>query len=933
MNMRPQLLDALLDNTEDGVLAFDPECRYTAWNAAMERISGLPAAEVIGQHAFSLFPVLLETGEDEFFRAALAGRPVTSHDRRYTIPATGRMGFFEGRYRPVRNQAGDVIGGMAIIRDVTADRQLRQHEESRLLHYRILQSMREGVSVTDERGVIVYTNPAEDEMFGYAPGELIGQHVTVQNAYPAEENARIVASVIETLKQTGVWVGEWLNRRKDGSVFRTRAQITAVDTGGKQQWVCVQEDVTRERDTQEALRQSAEQLSLALEASRLGPWQWDSATDMVTFSDRAAEIFGVLPGPVMTWTRMRELLHAEDREHARLAVERSIAERSDYDVEYRVIRPQGEECWVAAKGRATYDSEGRVVRMLGVVQDITARKRSEQALVDETRVIETINRIGRLLAGELDRQKLLQALTDAATQISDAQFGSFFYNVTNEKGESYMLYTLSGAAPQAFAGFPMPRNTAIFAPTFKGEGIVRLDDVTQDPRYGKNPPHHGMPTGHLPVRSYLAVPVVSRTGSVLGGLFFGHGRPGIFTARHERILAGIAAQAAVALDNARLYEEAQTRALALDEANRRKDQFLAMLAHELRNPLAAIRSALELLLSQLSASRPFEVVQRQTAVLTQMVDDLLDVSRITRGLIQLKRERVDVAELVRHAVDVMRPLIESRRHTLTVRLPQNASAVSGDPVRLEQVLVNLLANAAKYTEPGGRIAVEVDLVGPDVFLRVSDNGIGIELEMQQRVFELFEQVDRSLDRAQGGLGIGLTIARSLVEQHGGGIEVQSGGRGQGSTFVVHLPLAPEEAVPASPQQPRPARPSTKRVLVVDDHADSGEMLSALLESWGHHVTYVQDGSRALERAAREPFDVILLDIGLPGMNGYEVALQLRRMDNAQRCRLIAVTGYGEQPDRTRSRDAGFDEHLVKPVDPSLLRSSLDKVSEARGRRS
>ena len=324
---------------------------------------------------------------------------------------------------------------------------------------------------------------------------------------------------------------------------------------------------------------------------------------------------------------------------------------------------------------------------------------------------ETLNQVGRTLAAELDLERVVQAVTDAATEASGAQFGAFFYNVTNESGESYMLYALSGVPRESFSKFPMPRNTAVFAPTFEGSGIVRSDDITKDARYGKSAPHHGMPQGHLPVRSYLAVPVISRSGEVLGGLFFGHEQAAVFTERAERLVAGIAAQAAIAMDNARLYRAEQEAAAKLREADRRKDEFLATLAHELRNPLAPIRTGLHLLrITQPgsdSAEQARAMMERQLTHLIRLVDDLLEVSRISRGKIDLRRSPIELAAVVLSAVETTRPAIEAARHRLDISLPAQPLTVDADFVRLAQVLANLLNNAAKYTDPGGRIALSV----------------------------------------------------------------------------------------------------------------------------------------------------------------------------------------------------------------------------------
>lgn len=658
-----------------------------------------------------------------------------------------------------------------------------------------------------------------------------------------------------------------------------------------------------------------------LSAARFGDWSWDAASDMVSFSARAAEIFGIPPGPHLTWKQMQGLLHADDRDRARLQVEQAVAEHTQYDIEYRVNRADGTQVWVAALGRAHYSAAGQPTGMLGIVQDITARRSSEEALREEARITETLHRIGLTLAAELDLEKIVQTVTDESTQITGAQFGAFFYNLVNERGESYTLYTLSGVPRSAFSSFPMPRNTQIFEPTFRGRGVLRIADVTKDPRYGNNAPYRGMPEGHLPVTSYLAVPVTSRSGEVLGGLFFGHREAGVFTTRHERLVEGIAAQAAVAIDNSRLYQ-------AVLEADRKKDEFLAMLAHELRNPLAPITSALQILKlaghNGPMAVRAREMAERQVHALTRMVDDLLDVSRIMRGKIELRREQIDLTAVVARAVETARPAIDAMRHTLKVNLGSEPVWVSVDVVRMAQVVANLLNNAAKYTDPGGTIQLTVQRMEKSAVIRVRDSGIGISAEKLRLVFDMFVQVEPGL-RSQGGLGIGLTVVRNLVEMHGGTVEARSEGLGRGSEFIVKLPLVEMAAGVCSKDAAAPASPaleSSRRILIVDDNVDAAESLAMLLRLEGHKVQVAHGGAAALQLAAASPPEVAFLDLGMPVMSGYELAVKFREHPVLRSVKLIAMTGWGQDEDRRRSKEAGFDHHMTKPVALAALQQIL-----------
>ncbi|WP_280152930.1 ATP-binding protein [Piscinibacter sp. XHJ-5] len=376
-------------------------------------------------------------------------------------------------------------------------------------------------------------------------------------------------------------------------------------------------------------------------------------------------------------------------------------------------------------------------------------------------------------------------------------------------------------------------------------------------------------------------------------------------------------------DRKHIEQELRRLNAELSDADRRKDEFLATLAHELRNPLAPITNALEILRLKDPADAETrwtrDVIDRQVRQMTRLVDDLLDVARITRGKIQLRLERVTLAGIVHGAIEAARPFIEASGHTLDVRLPAEPVWLEADATRLTQVLLNLLNNAAKYTPRGGRIEVEAAAAG-EAAITVRDNGIGIAAEHLARVFEMFSQVAPALERSQGGLGIGLALARGLVDLHGGRIEAHSGGVGCGSEFIVRLPLAPAQVVPAPAAGPAPAG-ARQRVLVVDDNRDAADSLAMMLELSGHQVAIAHDGEGALtHREAFDP-DVVLLDIGMPGMNGYEVARRWREAGGT-RTRIVALTGWGQEDDKRRAVAAGFDHHLTKPVDPDRLLAVL-----------
>jgi signal transduction histidine kinase len=369
---------------------------------------------------------------------------------------------------------------------------------------------------------------------------------------------------------------------------------------------------------------------------------------------------------------------------------------------------------------------------------------------------------------------------------------------------------------------------------------------------------------------------------------------------------------------------------ALEDADRRKDEFLAMLAHELRNPLAPIRNAAHTLALLGTGDDRVRwvsgVIERQVGLMTRLVDDLLDVSRITSGKITLQRTTVSVREVLAQAVETARPLAESRGQALEVDVPEDAGWVDGDPARLAQAVGNLLDNAIKYTDDGGRIGLRARVEADEVVIVVEDSGVGVDPELLPHVFDLFIQADRSLERKQGGLGLGLTLVRRLVEMHGGRVEAASAGPGLGSAFTIRLPcLAAEVVEPAPAAEPaeaaRPAGPA-RRILVVDDHQDSTDSLALFLRLRGHEVRTAQDGPTALDEIERYRPEVVFLDLGLPGMSGYDVARRVRMRTDLGPLQLVALTGYGTDGDRQKTRDAGFDVHLAKPVDPRAVDTLL-----------
>jgi signal transduction histidine kinase/CheY-like chemotaxis protein len=840
--------------------------------------------------------------------------------------------------------------------------------------------------------------------------------------------------------------------------------------------------------------------------------------------------------PIRAYGEMVDLLWRDGKAQAALKLEglwNDLARRRTFSLFcayvmgnfYRVDGIDGMDAVCAAHSHVLSESTSELDALRAQAQtlrrEVNERRRLEAALrnaLDDAAAsraqLEALHRIGKALHSELDLERVVQRVTDEGTAICHAEFGAFFYNLIDARGESYMLYTLAGVPRERFAGFPMPRNTQVFAPTFSGEGVVRIDDITKDPHYGRSAPYHGMPEGHLPVCSYLAVPVVGRSGEVLGGLFFGHSRPGVFTQADEDAVVGIASHAAIAIENARTYEAERRARIAADadrartehlqkltaelsralsaedaarvvirqirellgmeaggvllldesgtrietfvtdgdfqesgvkfamthdlstpaplfdavrtgelvwvvgeaaiaqryphleslrrmndgqtwgalpvtfegrilgaiglrsatsreltegerefllalsrqcgqalerarlhdatqaaraeaeQASRAKDDFLAMLGHELRNPLSPILTAVQLMRARgdTSSSREQSIIERQVNHLIHLVDDLLDISRITRGKVELERRPHKLTALVSKAVEVVTPLVEERRHRLTVSVPSEDIWLRVDDFRICQVLTNLLTNAAKYTERGGTIHLSASREGAEAAIRVTDNGTGITADLLPRVFDLFVQGFGGGDRSHGGLGIGLALVHNLVQLHGGSVTAFSQGAGKGSEFVVKLPAieAARGAVHTDGERSIRERVEvvSRRVLLVDDNEDAALLLGDLLRSVGHDVRVAHDGASAIDAATRFRPEIAILDIGLPDMDGHELAVAIReRLDT--KVRLMALTGYGQQNDVARTERAGFEAHFVKPVALAKLLTEIEMSRSAR----
>ncbi len=685
------------------------------------------------------------------------------------------------------------------------------------------------------------------------------------------------------------------------------------EAGAVREVVVMHEDVTEAQRAEDALRASEDRLSRALSVARMNVWEWDLNAGAIECSDNAREFWGLQIGRVEDFM---QVIHADDLATVEAFQVDALASDEPLDVEYRLCSPGDALKWVQSRGRVDRGSDGRPLRMLGVTMEVTDRKRAEEA----SRLLADA---GETLGASLDYQVTLGQLAHVLVPRLADWYAIDLLTPQDELERVSVCHPDPARvelARELHVQYPSRRDTPFGAWQVIRSGQPEWAEAISDERLqsaAHDAEHLGLLRG-LQLRSYIIVPLTAR-GMTIGTMTLVLAESGRqYRASDVALAVDIGRRAAAAVDNARLYQQLQL-------GDRRKDEFLAMLAHELRNPLAPISTAAQLLrMSAADTPRVLaasEIISRQVSHMTELVDDLLDVSRVTRGLVQLQREPVELKSVITAAVEQVRPLIELRGHSLSTWTSPEPLVVEGDRTRLVQVVANLLNNAAKYTPPGGDIDLRVDVVEAGARIRLRDNGAGIESALLPHVFELFTQAERTPDRSQGGLGIGLALVRSIVEMHGGDVRARSGGARQGSEFTVLLPRTrPDLAVaclPATAGDTRTHR--VQRILVVDDNIDAAHVLAEVLRLAGHEVFVSATAAHAIELASREAgIGAFILDIGLPDMTGYELVSRLRAVAGRSPVLCIALTGYGQAQDRGRSSEAGFDHHLVKPADVEQL---------------
>ena len=670
----------------------------------------------------------------------------------------------------------------------------------------------------------------------------------------------------------------------------------------------------------DTLQESEERLQIALEAGGMGIWEIDVPTGQSTWWPGMERLHGrSAEAPAPDRAAYLAMIHPDDRDRFRQAVERSVSGSGWHRVEYRVVWPDGTVHWLEARGRVKRDANGRPLVMSGVCLDITRRKHTELDL-------QFLAQASAELAGVADYQTTL----DRIARLAVPHFADWCaIDLLLPDGRLHRVAAAHVDADKVHLAHELHRRyppdpespVGTWNVLRTGQGMLVSDITNEMVVAGTSDPELLAILRDLGLRSYIGAPLTAR-GRTMGVLTFVTAESGRRYNGEDLALAeDLARRAAVAIENAQLL-------VAMKESDRAKDVFLATLAHELRNPLAPIWNGLSIIKRSRSDPARIEqiggIMERQVGQLVRLVDDLLDVSRISTGKIELKKETTNLVHVINAAVEISRPHIEAAHHKLSITFADEPTNLQADPARLTQVFSNLLINAAKYTRRGGRIDVIVEAHPRELVVRVRDNGTGIEPEMLGKVFGLFTQITHPTERRQGGLGIGLSLVDGLVRLHGGRVEAHSAGLDQGSEFTVHLPRREADSVlpagpkaAAAPGSGAPA-PGARRLLVVEDNEDAANTVAELLQMSGNEVAVARDGVSAVKQTAEFRPDVVLLDIGLPDINGYEVARRIRKLEGVRQPILIALTGWGQQQDKDAAAAAGFDHHWTKPVDPARL---------------
>jgi PAS domain S-box-containing protein len=882
LQFQPEWCRVTLASIGDAVITTDTAGRVTFLNPVAEALTGWTLPEAQGQALETVFRIVNEesrrTVENPATRALREGVIVGLANHTLLIARDGTERSIDDSAAPIQDDQGTVAGVVLVFRDISDRRRLeREIADARAYAENIVATVREPLVVLDAELRVRSASRSFYRTFHGTPEETEGRYL-YDLGNGQWDIPRLRAQLEEILPQNGHF-DDFEVEHTFPTIGRRAMLLNARRIhrpGNHTEFILLAiEDITERKQAEAAVRAQREWLRVTL----------SSIGDAVIVTDAQGRVTFLNPvaQDLTGWQEealekelpeVFRIVHEATRRTVESPVSKVLREGTIVGLANRntvLIRKDGREVPIDDGSAPIRDERGHIAGVVLVFRDTTEARRVRDAL--ETSEV----RYRRLFETAQDAILILDADTgqvmDANPFVADLLGYSHAELVGKELWQIGLFQNIE-ASREAFR-------------ELQEKGYIRYEDLPLETKQGKR----------------VDVEFVSN----------------VYAVNHHQVIQC----------NIRDITDRKRAEEAHKDADHRKDEFLAMLAHELRNPLAPIRTAAQVLRLKAPAEPELQlardVIDRQVQQLTRLVDDLLDLSRISRGKINVQLEPVALAAVVARAVEISRPLIDAHKHYLEVSLPEQAMRVEGDPARLAQVVSNLLNNAAKYTEEGGRIWLTVERQAEHAVLRVRDTGVGIAADMLPSIFEMFSQVQGSVSRSEGGLGIGLTLVRSLVELHGGSVTALSEGLGQGSEFIVRLPLL-QESPPSAPargeQPPRPRKAPLRRILVVDDNTDAAESLALLLRISGHEVRTAYDAPTALDVARVQPPEVVLLDIGLPGTNGLEVARRMRQNLGLNDALLVALTGYGQDDDRRRSHEAGFNAHLVKPVDLDALQKLL-----------
>ncbi|MBC7778966.1 MAG: PAS domain S-box protein [Proteobacteria bacterium] len=928
-----ELLRVTLASIGDAVITTDNDRRITAMNEIARTLTGWTPAHARGQRLEHVFRISNEdTGEvvdNPVQKVFEHGRIVGLANHTVLTDRDGVEHPIDDSAAPIRDDQGRIRGAVLVFHDVSERRRVERELALNVQRFELAVDAVNGIIYDyDFRTGHAERTRGLKAVLGYAP-EAVPRTAQwwFEQIHPEDYAAHRAQIDAATAAGECLILTHYRVRHQDGRWLHVedRAILVRDGQGASLRMVGCTVDISDRVHAEETRRISESRFTAMFEASSAGMAELDIDEGRLLRVNRA---LGDMLGCDVAEMAMRpfsDFMQIDERETYR-AQYRQLTDGAlpTHQTEKRLMRGDGATRWVQVTVNAIRDSAGKPVRSFAIVQDIDRRKQVELALdVKKDELAAEVAGLARL--HELT-QRLVSA-TSIPEALHEVLAAALLLMATN-KG-CVQIYDAAADRLELVAHAGMPEQFGLQYGSVQRDGVsacsramsterVVIADTYADPRTAAVRER----LDALDYRAAQATPLLGRDGMLLGMLSTYYPTPHEPSARSLQMLDLCARQAADLIERLRIVD-------ALREADRRKDEFLAILAHELRNPLAPIANGLALLERSLpdphATPAVVSMMGRQLAHVVRLIDDLLDVRRITENKLELRIAEVDLSEILRGAEDTTRAHFDAARHSLTVRLPPQRIWVQGDAVRLTQVFSNLLNNAARYTPPGGAIEVNVDLDDTSVTIRVADNGVGIPPAMLGRIFDLFAQIGTADDFSKGGLGIGLTLVRRLVEMHGGTVSAQSDGEGRGSVFTVRLTRVHGEAAPGDASlagvrtvlKP-PRRKAAKRVLIVDDNVEAAETLAILLDLEGHEAHAAHDGLKALEVAAKVEPDVVLLDLGLPGLDGYQVCHALRKRTPATQPMIVAVTGWGQDSDRRRTQEAGFDGHLVKPVDPATI---------------